>query len=101
MKLFTKALQKQIPPIDTNANTSMHDLVFYARLFTPWSNWTWYIAEANFETGEAFGLCCGFEKELGYVDLNELAELRGIGGLKVERDLYFTPCKYAEAMQKG
>ena len=42
-----------------------------------------------------FGLCdlgVGFP-ELGYVSLAELERLRGIMGLKVERDLYFTPTK--------
>ncbi len=96
MKIITKEIQKKVPKIGANARGKAEDLTFFVKLFTPWSNWTWYIAEANFETGECFGLVEGFEKELGYFDLNELVEIRGMGGLKIERDRWFTPKKYAE-----
>jgi len=35
----------------------------------------------------------GFEKELGYFSLSELENLRGLFGLKVERDLHFKPIR--------
>jgi len=38
-----------------------------------------------------FGLVEGHEKELGYVLLSELEEVRGPMGLPIERDLYFKP----------
>ena len=38
-----------------------------------------------------FGLVCGMERELGYFSLAELQSVRGPLGLRVERDLYFTP----------
>jgi Protein of unknown function (DUF2958) len=39
-----------------------------------------------------FGLVDGHERELGYFSLDELEDVRGSMGLRVERDLYFTPC---------
>ena len=46
-----------------------------------------------------FGLACGFEKELGYINLNELMEIKGAFGLKIERDLWFEPKSYEEVMK--
>ncbi len=60
------------------------------KLFTPWGSATWLLSELD-QDGIAFGLCdLGMgEPELGYVDLKELADLRGPFGLRVERDLHF------------
>lgn len=60
------------------------------KLFTPWSNWTWYVTEFNGDD-VLFGLVDGHEVELGYFTLSELEALEGPGGLRVERDLHFTP----------
>ena len=58
----------------------------------PYSNWTWYITEMDPETGQCFGLVEGFERELGYFDLTELAETTVFGDVPaVERDLYWQP----------
>ena len=89
MKLITKELQRVTPAIGSQQNVI--NPIAYIKLFTPWSSWTWYIMEANFETGEAYGLVDGFEAELGYFDLNELSEITGPGGLKIERDRWFQP----------
>jgi hypothetical protein len=96
MKLITKELQKKTPKLGTQSGSVLENLTFYIKLFTPWSNWTWYVAEADFETGECFGLVEGFEKELGYFNLKELEQIKGPGGLKIERDMYFQSKKYPE-----
>lgn len=61
------------------------------KLFVPWSGATWLLTELNPGTPIAFGLCdLGFgTPELGDVDLEELATIRGPGGLKIEQDRYF------------
>jgi len=100
VKLITKEIIKRTPKLGAYAVEDTKDVVFTFKLFTPWSNWTWYISEANFETGRLFGLCCGFENEWGYVDLNELMEIRGPFGLKVERDLHFDPITYDDLLKK-
>jgi len=45
---------------------------------------------------EFFGLVKGFEEEFGYFTLSELEGVTGPMGLKIERDLYFKPCKLSE-----
>tara|TARA_B100000035_G_scaffold277317_1_gene255533 strand:+ start:318 stop:650 length:333 start_codon:yes stop_codon:yes gene_type:complete len=58
------------------------------KFFTPWGRATWLISEYNKDTGEMFGLCdlgLGYP-ELGYVTLQDLKQIRGPLGLRVERD---------------
>ena len=92
-KLMTKELGDTIPALYANENVENHDTVLaVAKLFAPYSNWTWYITEWDAETGTCFGLVLGFETELGYFDLTELAEATVLGGVPaVERDLYWQP----------
>ena len=56
------------------------------------TGWTWYITEWQAESGQCFGLVEGFETELGYFDLTELADATVVGSVPaVERDLYWEP----------
>lgn len=75
----------KLPPIGSDATVAK------VKIFDPTGSWTWYIAEFDPETGEAFGLVDGFEKELGYFSLKEMASVKGPLGLPLERDLWFTP----------
>tara|TARA_B100000085_G_C18162183_1_gene357911 strand:- start:158 stop:475 length:318 start_codon:yes stop_codon:yes gene_type:complete len=59
------------------------------KLFNPTGIGTWYLSELNPETNVAFGLADVHEKELGYVDLNELQQFKGQFGLGIERDKWF------------
>ena len=61
------------------------------KLFTPDSNWTWFITELDREQKLAFGLTVGFDTELGYFSLEEMSGVKGPMGLQVERDLWFEP----------
>ncbi|MBT0671292.1 DUF2958 domain-containing protein [Novosphingobium profundi] len=62
------------------------------KLFVPWGAATFLITECDGD-GLAFGLSdLGFgTPELGYISLDELAEIRGPGGLRVEEDLHWKP----------
>ena len=97
-KLMTKELGETIPALYANENVKDYDSVLaHVKLFTPFSNWTWYITEWNPQTGECFGLVEGFETELGYFDLTELSEVTVLGGVPaVERDLYWKPTTLGE-----
>lgn len=66
------------------------DPLVRVKLFTPWTNWSWYVTEFDGDD-VMFGLVSGHEVELGYFTLSELAAIRGPGGLCIERDLHFTP----------
>lgn len=67
------------------------DPMVHIKLFTPDSYWTWYVTEYSKEENLGFGLVIGHEKELGYFNIDELKAVRGPLGLKIERDLHFTP----------
>ena len=54
------------------------------------------------ETGTCFGLVEGFETELGYFDLTELAEVTVFGGVPaVELDLYWEPQTLGEIRRES
>ena len=92
-QLMTKKLAETIPALGANEKARDYDEVLApAKLFSPYSGWTWYITEMDRETGQCFGLVEGFERELGYFDLTELAETTVFGSVPaVERDLYWQP----------
>ena len=81
--------EHSIPPL--YATEEQKDPIAYVKLFTPDSNWTWYITEYSKEENLCFGLVVGHETELGYFSIDELQAVRGPLGLKIERDLHFTP----------
>ena len=92
-QLMTKELGDAIPMLGANENVKDYDTVLApAKLFSPYSNWTWYITEWEAETGLCFGLVEGLETEIGYFDLSELAAVTVFGSVPaVERDLYWKP----------
>ena len=59
-QLMTQELADTIPALGANANVADCDNVLApAKLFSPYSNWTWYITEMDPETGQCFGLVEG------------------------------------------
>lgn len=88
-----------------------HDTIDFppvVKLFAPDANCTWLLVELDAEGNTAFGLCdLGMDTpELGYVQLSDIASVRGRLGLPIERDLYFSGDKplseYArEARSRG
>jgi hypothetical protein len=93
-KLIPKEILQTIPPLYVTEDTK--DPVAHVKLFTPDSNWSWYITEYSQDDKQCFGLVDGHEQELGYFSLNELEELSGPMGLAVERDIHFQPTKLSE-----
>ncbi|MCX4699006.1 DUF2958 domain-containing protein [Streptomyces sp. NBC_01373] len=87
MKLLTKELQRKLPGF----NEVRGESVAVAKFFAPWSNWTWYAAEYDPATRTFWGLVHGVEVEYGCFSLDELESLRGLWGLRVERDKFFKP----------
>lgn len=90
MKLLTKAQKAKLLENGRNTDQDHYPVV---KLFTPYAGATWLLSELDPENERiAFGLCdlgMGYP-ELGYVDLEELAELKtSYGSPVVERDLHF------------
>jgi hypothetical protein len=69
------------------------DPVVYAKFFTPWSYWTWYVTEGEDQGDDylLFGYVIGHEREWGYFSLNELQSVVHPCGLYIERDIHFQP----------
>lgn len=88
MQLITDELMRLIPALYATEHAA--DPIAWVKLFTPWTSWTWYVTEFD-GNDTCFGLVSGHERELGYFRLSELGEIRGPGGLRIERDLYFSP----------
>ena len=101
-KLMTREIGEAIPALYTNENVRHYDaVVAIAKLFSPYNGWRWFITEWEAETGLCFGLVQGFETELGYFDLDELAEVTVFGSVPaVERDLYWKPKTLGEVRRE-
>ena len=93
-KLVPLSVLKSIPLLYATEDTK--DPVAHVKLFTPDSNFTWYLTEFDPQNKQCFGLVDGHEQELGYFSLTELEELTGPMGLPVERDLHFSPTKLSQ-----
>lgn len=74
--------------------------IAYVKIFDPCGSWTWFVTEWNPETGEAFGLVKGFETELGYFNLHEMAHTKGATGIGLELDMHWTPRTLAECRKE-
>ncbi len=94
MKMMTKEVEKALPALYSQEEVS--DPVCVLKYFTPWTNWTWYFTEGNKENedwrffGKVVSSMCP-DGELGYTMLSEMTAVNGPGGLKIERDMYWTP----------
>jgi len=93
--LLTKSDLKGIPKMYETEHIEVEDKVIHAKLFTPWSNWTWYIIEFD-GTDQCFGYVKGLDSEFGYFSLSELASIEGPFGLRVERDRHFEPTEVGD-----
>jgi hypothetical protein len=91
MKLLTKAIEAKLAKTPLYSRDGMDYSPVIVKFFTPDSNWSWYVLEAEREGDDwrFFGLAEGFEKELGYFMLSELQAAKGPLGLRIERDRYF------------
>jgi len=90
MKLLTKALRKQLRPLQ--ATEAEEDPLIICKFFYPDFSWTWYAIEFDGEN-IFYGFVDGDFPELGYFSLAELQANHGQWGLPIERDRFFKPCR--------
>lgn len=108
MQLITDEIREKAP-LYSQENKPASEVPIIAKFFVPWSYATWYVTEYSEVAPDgyphlAFGyvvLNLGDAGELGYISIDELEELRGPGGLRVERDLHFGEHTLAEVMNGG
>ena len=99
MQILTKAIKEKLIA-NHKAQDGTKSFKAVLKLFNPTGIGTWYLSELNPENNNAFGLCCLHEEEFGYVNLDELLEVKGQFGLGIERDRLFTPKTFDECKQK-
>jgi hypothetical protein len=92
---FSESIAKKLPPLYSQEKKGKEAIV-HVKFFCPWNRWMWYATEYGPEERTFFGLVKGFETELGYFSLDELQSVKGPGGLKIERDIHWTPKTLAE-----
>jgi hypothetical protein len=90
MKLLPECVAKRLPPLYSQEEQGSNAIAV-VKFFTPWTGWTWYASEYSPDERIFFGVVVGQEREFGYFSLDELEEIRGPGGLTIERDLYWKP----------
>lgn len=93
-----KAVMAKVPALYATENTKAGDTIINLHYFV--AGCDWYVAEADFTTGLAFGWAevaagCG---EWGYFSLDELANL-SVGPFVVERDCWWDPTPASEIAQ--
>lgn len=97
--LLTQQQLSALPNLYTTED--IKDPICHIKLFTPDSNWTWYIIEISKEDNNTcFGYVIGHETELGYFNLSEIEVIKGSLGLIVERDTSFSPTPLS-AVKRG
>lgn len=97
MKLLTQELIEKIPELYSTEEEQ--DPMVVAKFFDPYSQWTWYVIEGQKQEDEDwlfFGYVVGLEAELGYFTLGQLQSVKLGNRPRIERDLYFTPCRLSK-----
>ena len=86
MMLLTAELKRKLPKLYSQENNPDPKVV--VKFFDPCGSWTWYATEFDGED-TFFGFVRGFEEELGYFSLSELASVKNKLGLGIERDMHW------------
>lgn len=103
MKLITKELIAKFKKQGDTSTRKAEDITVIAKFFCPWGSATWFATD-YFPTDNT---CFGYANlggdlepfaELGYFSIDELEELTGPMGLKIERDLYWRERTLQEVM---
>ena len=90
-EFFPDEVKNSLPKL--YAQEGNKDPTVHVKFFQPWGAWTWFATEGEQQDGDFifFGYVIGHEREWGYFSLNELSSVTGPMGLKIERDIHFTP----------
>lgn len=91
MKLMTKQLEKRFAQVGRQEDVK--DPLVIAKFFNPTGAGTWYATEYHPDDRVFFGYASIFgdhNDEWGYFSLDELESYRGLFGIGIERDLYWT-----------
>jgi len=90
-KLLPDYIKSKIPALYSQEDKHPSEVMAQVKFTLADSDWVWYGIEYDPDTRVFFGLVDGFELEMGYFSLDELEDLVGPCGCKVEHDRSFTP----------
>ena len=100
---FTTAAYQYVTTEDelpsTDAAYAAEDPLCRVKLFNPSGAGTWYVAGFDPTTGLCFGVADIHEAEMGDFDINELIAVRGLFGLPIERDLFWSPARVSALLR--
>lgn len=90
-EFFPDDVKSKLPPLYSQDESE--DPIVHVKFFCPWDKWTWFATEGEEQNGDFmfFGYVIGDEREWGDFSLCELQSVKGPLGLKIERDIHFTP----------
>jgi len=97
MKLLTKELLTRFNKVGSQSEEE--DPIVIVKFFNPTGAGTWYATEYDEENKIFYGyvnLVGADMAEWGEFSLAELESFRGLAGLGIERDLYFTEKRFSE-----
>ncbi len=100
IKLISEELEYEF--FKTGTQEDVSDPMVIAKFFNPSGAETWYAIAYNEDENICFGYVAGLGyDELGYFSIDELeSAIIPPFGLRIERDLYFTPCLLSEITGK-
>lgn len=110
MKLLTAAILKKLPNLYGTEGTPLKDKLAVLKFFNPCGAATWWIVEGSkeeYEDGTSDFIMWGYADlglgegcaEFGYVTLSELEAIRLPFGLRIERDINWSPTRLGDIPQ--
>lgn len=98
---MTKELEARFAEVGSQED--IKDPMIIAKFFNPVGAGYWFAISYESKEKMFFGyvsLFGDYNDELGYFSLAELESIKGMGGLGIERDLYFNETKLSEIKKK-
>jgi hypothetical protein len=104
-KMITDDIIKSLPPLYSTEAIAGMDKTAVLKFFFPAGRATYYVVEGERQDGDVLffgyvvsplGPDCD---EWGYFTLNQLKEVVGPMGLRIERDIHFLPTKMSELIK--
>ncbi len=99
-QLLPKELLATIPPLYANEATPLKDAIIRAKFFL--GSFTWLVTECEVQDNDIlfFGYVINHAypdgSEWGYSSFNEMRKVKLFSTVGIERDLYFSPCKFSD-----
>ena len=94
MKLLTKEIKTKAEKQYDKGSDMDQEVV--AKFFNPIGQGTWYLMNKSPEDSYCWGIVDWMALEVGSFDIKELEETELPMGMKIERDLYFSPKPLSE-----